>query len=129
MTQEQYTTQEIIDKLKKLDPNVPISTQELINRPTIVYKKDSVRPSHYHDAPFNAAEVQEYVALNIMHKESVLPTHPGIKKGMWVSYAVKHLLRAGKKDPVDMELTKAINYLYKAMTGNWLPGDWKEKLQ
>lgn len=37
-----------------------------------------------------------------------------------VGNALKYLLRAGRKDALDIELGKAENYLHHARTGEWL---------
>lgn len=37
-----------------------------------------------------------------------------------VGNAVKYLLRAGRKDAIDLELGKAENYLHHALTGEWI---------
>lgn len=37
-----------------------------------------------------------------------------------VGNALKYLLRAGRKDALDIELGKAENYLHHALTGEWL---------
>lgn len=37
-----------------------------------------------------------------------------------VGNALKYILRAGRKDALDIELGKAENYLHHALTGEWL---------
>lgn len=77
---------------------------------------DTFKPSYYHDQPFDSAKVQETVFLNIVgdgSKEALLCA-------MWTSFAVKHLLRCGRKDGVYTELKKAENYIHRARTGEWL---------
>lgn len=76
------------------------------------------KPSHYHDAPFDSALVQETIFKNILNSGTEL--EKSAIKAHWVSFAVKHLLRAGKKDDVDCELMKAENYLHKARTQEWI---------
>ena len=44
----------------------------------------------------------------------------GMSQAWDVGNAIKHILRAGKKDSLDMELGKAENYLHHALTGEWL---------
>lgn len=79
-------------------------------------EQDTFKPSHYHSQPFNSSIVQETIFLNML-KDEKRETH---KRAMWTSYAVKHLLRCGLKDDIDIELKKAENYLHKARTGEWL---------
>lgn len=44
----------------------------------------------------------------------------GMSQAWDVGNALKYLLRAGRKDALDMELGKAENYLHHALTGEWL---------
>lgn len=44
----------------------------------------------------------------------------GMSQAWDVGNALKYILRAGKKDALDMELGKAENYLHHALTGEWL---------
>lgn len=44
----------------------------------------------------------------------------GMSQAWDVGNALKYLLRAGKKDALDMELGKAENYLHHALTSEWL---------
>lgn len=44
----------------------------------------------------------------------------GMSHAWDVGNALKYLLRAGKKDALDIELGKAENYLHHALTGEWL---------
>lgn len=94
-----------------------------------IQEPDSFKPSHYHSQPFDSSLVQETIYLNIAKSQvSTVKTKKDFReiydslivKAMWVSFAVKHLLRAGLKDDVDIELKKAENYLHKARTGEWL---------
>ena len=77
------------------------------------------RPSHYHSQPFVSSLVQETIFKQIQMGDNKSVEDSGVK-AMWVSFAVKHLLRAGLKDDVDVELKKAEDYLHKARTGDWL---------
>lgn len=43
----------------------------------------------------------------------------GMSQAWDVGNALKYLLRAGRKDALDMELGKAENYLHHALTGEW----------
>lgn len=91
---------------------------------------DSFTPNHYHSQPFNSSLVQETIFKNVLMSSETEVTkdlesleselNQSAVKAMWVSFAVKHLLRAGLKDDVDLELKKAENYLHKARTGEWL---------
>lgn len=44
----------------------------------------------------------------------------GMTQAWDVGNALKYLLRAGRKDALDIELGKAENYLHHALTGEWL---------
>lgn len=44
----------------------------------------------------------------------------GMSQALDVGNALKYLLRAGRKDALDIELGKAENYLHHALTGEWL---------
>ena len=44
----------------------------------------------------------------------------GMSQAWDVWNALKYLLRAGRKDDLDIELGKAENYLHHALTGEWL---------
>lgn len=44
----------------------------------------------------------------------------GMAQAWDVGNALKYLLRAGRKDALDIELGKAENYLHHALTGEWL---------
>lgn len=91
---------------------------------------DKFKPNHYHSQPFNSSLVQETIFTNILGsyvgdipdgaEQIKLAYNKEAIKAMWVSFAAKHLLRAGLKDDVDIELKKAENYLHKARTGEWL---------
>jgi hypothetical protein len=81
-------------------------------------EKLETKPSHYHSQPFKSDLVQETIYSQIVHAGD--KEHYCNVRAMWVSFAVKHLLRAGLKDDVDIELLKAENYLHKARTGEWL---------
>lgn len=79
-------------------------------------EETNMRPSHYTDAPFDVTQVQEYVFINAIE---ALPDDRKAAAG-WVLMAMKHLLRAGKKDDIFLELQKAENYLHRARTKQWL---------
>ena len=109
--------QEVLDDLKEMNFPKPANMKETMD----------ARPSHYHDQPYDVAAIQEAVLKNI--GSWVKPGDVGYVdammnsnaiKAMWVSFAVKHILRAGLKDDVDCELKKAENYLHRARTGEWL---------
>lgn len=82
----------------------------------------SMKPSHYHDAPFNVIEAQGYITENFYwachSKDADLPKT--MSRAWAVGAAVKHLCRLGLKDDVDIELAKAENYLHYARTGAWI---------
>ena len=44
----------------------------------------------------------------------------GMSQAWDVGNALKYILRAGRKDAIDMELGKAENYLHHAITGEWI---------
>lgn len=44
----------------------------------------------------------------------------GMSQAWDVGNALKYILRAGRKDALDIELGKAENYLHHALTSEWL---------
>jgi hypothetical protein len=82
-------------------------------------EKLETKPNHYHSQPFKSDVVQETIFKQICNVDTGWGVIDPVK-AMWVSFAVKHLLRAGLKDDVDIELLKAENYLHKARTGEWM---------
>lgn len=44
----------------------------------------------------------------------------GMSQAWDVGNALKYILRAGRKDALNIELGKAENYLHHALTGEWL---------
>lgn len=80
---------------------------------TIEENPAGIKPSHY-DIGIDVAQVQELVAQNVLN--ATLDS----KKALWVASALKHLLRIGLKDEVDLELKKAEDYLHRARTGHFI---------
>lgn len=70
--------------------------------------------NHYQNPQYNTAELQEHFS------EQVFNTTKSFKKGIWFSFALKHLIRFGKKDHWTTDLFKAIDYLVKVGTGEFL---------
>ena len=46
--------------------------------------------------------------------------HADILRNFRIAMALKYLVRCGKKDGSEKELDKAINYLHRAKTGEWI---------
>ena len=71
--------------------------------------------SHYQTMQIQPFEVMEMRSLN----------HSGIPRNALdnIVYALKYLLRAGFKQgqPWRKEVTKSLNHLYRALTGEWMP--------
>lgn len=78
---------------------------------------DNKRPKHY-QAPFDTAQVQEYVFQNVYN------ALPDDKKHLaaWALEATGYLLRAGLKGPVLEDIHKAKDTLHRIETGEWLKG-------
>ena len=83
----------------------------------------SMKPSHYHDAPFDVIKAQGYIMGNFLGKlqgREMKGSAWASSRAWAVGAAVKHLCRLGLKDDVDIELAKAENYLHFARTGEFL---------
>lgn len=92
----------------------------------------SMRPSHYHNAPFDVLQTQAYVSKNFRQAAARKEDHnyldeTDFESRVWcIGAALKHLLRLGLKDDIDVELSKAENYIHKARAGKWLTDEPKE---
>lgn len=53
----------------------------------------------------------------------------GMSQAWDVGNALKYLLRAGRKDALDIELGKAENYLHHAITGQWLESNERKETE
>ena len=70
----------------------------------------------YYDGKIETIKYLEYI-IEALVKNGVEPS-----KAYNVAMALKYLSsRLGAKDPVDVELLKAENYIHRARTGEWLP--------
>ncbi len=78
------------------------------------------RPNRYHEEGLIVCDIQERVYFNIINGKLFSAAKHLYKVALWVTYALKHLLRLGNKDDIYVELFKAENYLRKARTGSWI---------
>ena len=78
---------------------------------------DTYKPDHYYKNSFKVSDVQEEIGYNVF--KALGSDEKAYKSSVWVTYALKHLCRAGNKDDVKLELKKAINYLTKALEGEF----------
>ena len=121
-----FTTLDDAQHYARAAANMVVNEVPLEVRDSAIESMDT-KPSHYHSQPYDVAEIQEQVALNVLFgntyldkPENYVVNKEEIKKAMWTSFGIKHILRAGLKDDVDCELKKAENYLHRARTGIWL---------
>lgn len=81
------------------------------------------------DAIKNAADPDHYKGLKKLGIESInvleafmeMDSKMTPTQKMLCVFAMKYLLRAGRKDSVDIDLQKAENYIHRARKGEWLP--------
>lgn len=82
------------------------------------------KPSHYHTGKYDVMELQDWVMTNYVRKletESINQIPAG---KLWaIGSMVKHMMRLGLKDDVDIELKKIQNYACYARTGKWMEDD------
>lgn len=88
----------------------------------------SSRPGHYHSSKYSVIELQGYVMNN--YGKGLLRGNPylgendggqGVDQRIWcIGSMVKHMMRLGLKDDVDIELKKIENYAHYARTGEWM---------
>lgn len=80
------------------------------------------RPDHYTSQPYSVETVQIEISYNLFKSLTAkgVPEKEAFSRGVWASFALKHLCRLGLKDDVDLELRKAENYTHKARTEEWL---------
>lgn len=69
----------------------------------------AIDPKHYTDTAIEPIEVIE--AWNL---------------GYNLGNSLKYMARAGKKDDRGKDLEKALNYLHREVTGEWLPENWRD---
>lgn len=86
-------------------------------------EKIEARPDRYHTDGMIVCDIQENVYFNIVKGASLNAAKKLFISAIWVTYALKHLLRLGNKDDIYVELFKAENYLRKARTGSWISPD------
>ena len=80
--------EEVLDDLKEMNFPKPANMKETMD----------ARPSHYHNQPYDVAKIQEAVLKNIYYEKGYGDQgDQELIKAMWVSFAVKHILRAGNK--------------------------------
>jgi hypothetical protein len=95
---------ESIDEVKEVEKEAP--------------EPDTYKPDHYYKNSFKVSDVQEEIGYNVF--KALGSDDKAYKSSVWVTYALKHLCRAGNKDDVKLELKKAINYLTKALEGEFI---------
>lgn len=104
-------------------PTCYCMTLEEVEKNIYEYEKeapepDTYKPDHYYKNSFKVSDVQEEIGYNIF--KALGSDDKAYKSSVWVTYALKHLCRAGNKDDVKLELKKAINYLTKALEGEFI---------
>ena len=74
---------------------------------------------HYHKMTIEPIGVME----ERMVPDNHLTNGPYHIERLNLSIAIKHIMRAGKKEgqPWEKDIQKAQNYLHRALTGEWLP--------
>ena len=82
----------------------------------------SNRPDHYNDTPYPTAPVQLDPGFNTFKAliAKGVDEREAWESSVWTVFAMKHLIRCGKKDDPSVELAKARNYLNRALEGEWL---------
>jgi len=83
-------------------------------------EKIEARPDRYHQKGMVVCDIQENVFFNIVQGKVFSTARFLYRTALWVTYALKHLLRLGNKDDIYVEIFKAENYLRKARTGSWI---------
>jgi len=77
-----------------------------------------------HDDHYAAMNVEPF---DVMEDRMLEPSEdgPGHPQRLALAIAIKHIMRAGLKpgQPWRKDIEKAINYLNRALTGEWLRGD------
>ena len=92
--------------------------EETVNTKAEAPEPDTYKPDHYYKNSFKVSDVQEEIGYNVF--KALGSDEKAYKSSVWVTYALKHLCRAGNKDDVKLELKKAINYLTKALEGDFI---------
>jgi hypothetical protein len=82
------------------------------------------KPSHYHNAPCDVLELQGYVMHNFWHyivdNDKIGQNKEWVQRLWCIGSMMKHVMRLGLKDDVDIELKKIENYAHRARTGSWM---------
>lgn len=117
-----------VDKDNDLKPFIHLSKfevehyvqeiEETVNTKAEAPEPDTYKPDHYYKNSFKVSDVQEEIGYNVF--KALGSDEQAYKSSVWVTYALKHLCRAGNKDDVKLELKKAINYLTKALEGEFI---------
>lgn len=82
-------------------------------------KYNDVAPNHYTEQKFDTALVMEEIFLQVLNSDDDSLGGEREKKvaAKWISFALKHIIRSGKKDTIKSNLIKAREYLKKALYG------------
>lgn len=80
-----------------------------------VDKENKLSDDHYREQSIQPIEVQEQIIEN----NTNVPT----KARHLICMSIKHIIRCGQKsdnNPWEKEIRKAVNYLFRALTGKWI---------
>ena len=126
-----FDSEEVVRRVKEIEKGVseeyngyPQKCSRFTVRKDIQHTKaeapepDTYKPDHYYKNSFKVSDVQEEIGYNVF--KALGSDEKAYKSSVWVTYALKHLCRAGNKDDVKLELKKAINYLTKALEGEFI---------
>lgn len=102
---------EVMERVKEIE-------EEVVNTKAEAPEPDTYKPDHYYKNSFKVSDVQEEIGYNVF--KALGSDEKAYKSSVWVTYALKHLCRAGNKDDVKLELKKSINYLTKALEGEFI---------
>ena len=106
-----FDSEEVVRRVKEIE-------EEVVNTKAEAPEPDTYKPDHYYKNSFKVSDVQEEIGYNVF--KALGSDEKAYKSSVWVTYAIKHLCRAGNKDDVKLELKKAINYLTKALEGEFI---------
>ena len=86
--------------------------------------EQKVDPGHYKRGPVETIEILESIIGD--QARQLTP-----EERFRVAQAVRYLLRCGCKggrEMAKMDMAKALNYTYRALTGSWLPKEFMDRL-
>lgn len=77
-----------------------------------------------HDNHYKTMHIEPFDVMEQRMNSHNKPSHagPSQKQKLALAIAIKHIMRAGHKtgQPWDKDIQKAMNYLNRALTGEWL---------